>query len=333
MKILQGLIKCFMSTSCFIIKLLIFCWRLCKRARNRTYRTTFLPIYTMMYEDNSEAEETTSAHGRIMPLVQSEATTTGKVFSYRSKLPYLTTISTIIFIIVPLQVSGCSEMTILTAQQSVCSVQKNGLMECVLLETTRISLAPQGQKACLLLKDYTGELMGTLTIEVQRVALSCQQKTEYFTRSFSMKHYSVKRCAGAGSCSGEKCLAVKRNSKIDELDGEANEQPGFTYCVESCGCWACGCFWCTAACHFYRTYAMPESDTVYEVFACPTWKYNVTAKIQLVLGKTTALHTIELTPGLEVAIGKVHHTYISTHTSNSHSWNKIFDGWEKNGHS
>ena len=90
-----------------------------------------------------------------------------------------------------------------------------------------------------------------------------------------------KKCPLVGSCSGEKCAGVKIDSKSKEFDGEPNESLGFTYCQESCGCAGCGCFLCSAACLFYRTYAKPLSDEVYEIFTCPIWTPSVTLSIQL----------------------------------------------------
>ncbi len=85
-----------------------------------------------------------------------------------------------------------------------------------------------------------------------------------------------------------------------------DDSPGFTFCVESCGCAACGCFFCTSGCLFYRTYAVPTSDTVYEVFNCPVWKYAIQEQILVILnlqaGKISAVskHDIELQPGREI---------------------------------
>ena len=173
-------------------------------------------------------------------------------------------------------------------------------MECIITETTRLALMPQGQDVCLLIKDPNGEPLGTLAVEVEKVTVACQPKNEYFTRSFSMKVESSKRCPTMGSCSGEKCGSIKIDSKVEELNGEPNNSPGFTYCMESCGCWGCDCFVCTSGCLFYRTFAAPATNTVYEVFSCPVWEYKVKVTLRINLQGESRQEVFELKPGVPV---------------------------------
>ncbi len=53
------------------------------------------------------------------------------------------------------------------------------------------------------------------------------------------------------------------------------------YCAMAAGCLANSCFYCTDACLFFRTFATPESDTVYEVFECTSWRFSVDISISL----------------------------------------------------
>lgn len=170
---------------------------------------------------------------------------------------------------------GCSEVVALTAGRSSCSVGPNQELRCVLSEATRLVLAPQGQDTCLLVKDPNGEPLGTLLVEVKDLALVCAKESSYFTRSFRMKTDSIKKCPWKGECWGERCGKVGPKERLADLSQEANAAPGFSGCMEACGCWGCGCFSCAAACQFYRVYAVPTSSTVYEMFTCPTWTYQV----------------------------------------------------------
>jgi len=117
---------------------------------------------------------------------------------------------------------------------------------------------PQGQIACLLIKNINNEPMGTISAEVLKVFLECKNKNVYFTRSYRMQVESSKRCPWVGSCTDDKCSSIKVYSRIEELSDEANRSPGFSYCVESCGCAKCGCFSCSSGCLFYRTYVKPK---------------------------------------------------------------------------
>ncbi len=262
----------FSSCKCLFI-CLKFCWRICKRAKNKTVRSTLLPLYTMVYENDdheSESHETgestqqNSQYGTIQlsPLAteKDNPMMIKPIKQSTIKLPFMTYLTILCLSIVMAQ--SCSEFTSLTATQSSCLVEKDGQLICSIKQATRMSLAPQGQDACLLLKGPNEEPLGTLTIQVKKIGLICHEKTEYYTRSYVMKHQSVKRCPTAGTCDGNKCSDIHQDTKVDELSGDANNYPGFTYCTESCSGWSCGCFWATAACLFYRVYAFPASDIV-----------------------------------------------------------------------
>lgn len=218
-------------------------------------------------------------------------------FFYR---PSSKTHSLVILIVILQLCSSCSDVTTLTAQKSVCSASANGTTECVITEITRLSLMPQGQDTCLLIKDQNNEPLGTISIEVKKIKLTCQVHSDYFTRSFLMKVESSKRCPSMGSCKGDICAKVTTDSKMEELRGEANNSPGFTYCAESCGCATCGCLSCSSGCLFYRTFAVPLSNTIYEVFSCPTWEYNIDIQVSLVMQDEKFRQTLNLKPGIPV---------------------------------
>ncbi len=294
----------------FLARLLIaigrLCCKLCRKAKNTTYRKALLPIYTLVEQDEPQGEVDTDTRlpSSISAPVPRPADLQGAPGvrvgqrNYRLQLPYLA--ATVVFACLLRPSNGCAEVTTMTAQQSVCTVQKTGVTECVFTEVSRIALAPQGQDACLLLKDPHGEPLGTLSVEVRKLTLSCQPRNEYYTRSYDMKHRAVKRCATAGSCnSPNKCGDVKIDSKIDELKGEANDNPGYMYCAESCGDWNCGCFWATYACFYYRTYALAKSDVIYEVFSCPAWRYKLSAKVRLMWNGKAETHEFTLLPGIQ----------------------------------
>ncbi|MCP4491638.1 MAG: hypothetical protein GY820_30685 [Gammaproteobacteria bacterium] len=231
--------------------------------------------------------------------------------SHRANLPYFMAI----LALVTLSVNGCSQVTTLTAKESSCSVLRSGATECSIHNVNRLVLAPQGQETCLLMKRGKDEPLGTLKVVVHKATLSCQPRTEYYTRSFEMKHRSVKRCPTAGSCnSANKCGDVGLTTKIEEMNGEPNNKPGFSYCAESPGGPFFGCFWSAYACLYYRTYAMPVSTTTYEVFSCPTWRYKIAATIQLESNGTTESHEMRLVPGIPTEWKKVKLTLISVTT-------------------
>jgi hypothetical protein len=106
--------------------------------------------------------------------------------------------------------------------------------------------------------------MGTINLGIENVRLICEKKTELFSHPFEMKNNAVKRGPTAGSYVGQKCAAVTSDTMVTELGGEANKSPSYSFCSESSSCISSECF-CSSAGLFGKTYAVPTSDTVFEV--------------------------------------------------------------------
>jgi len=79
----------------------------------------------------------------------------------------------------------------------------------------RLLLMPQGQTACLLIKNTDNEPIGSISAE--EFFLDCKKKNEYFTRSYHMIVESSKRCPWVGTCTGEKFAKINLHSIIEEL--------------------------------------------------------------------------------------------------------------------
>jgi hypothetical protein len=176
---------------------------------------------------------------------------------------------------------ACSVMETLRAEKKTCLEDENKTLTCALNSVTRLSLVPKGQVSCLLIEDNLGNPIGSMQISVDAISFACQKTSLYYTRNFEMEVESSKRCANAGSCDGDKCADVERTTKLKEIGNTANDAVGYTYCAETCGCLACGCFFCTSACLFYRTYATAKDDIKYHIFDCPSWLMEVKTKIKI----------------------------------------------------
>ena len=106
-----------------------------------------------------------------------------------------------------------------------------------------------------------------------------------------------------GSCKNDYCCEVTAESIISELD-EFNTSPGVARCADSCSAWWCGCpvsptvapF--VTGCLFYRYYALPTSNTTYEVFSCPTWEQHIVARISLKIANDSRAVNATLHPGM-----------------------------------
>ena len=161
-------------------------------------------------------------------------------------------------------------------------------------------MVPVGQTTCLLVRNFENQILGTLKVKVDNIKITCQPKSEFFTRSFKMESASSWRCPSRGACTGSTCDDTKINSKITEFDDKVNNAPGFSYCTAVDGCWGNGCFICSSACLYFRVYAQQTTTTVYEAFTCPIWTLTVatTFTFERLTGKSDTM-VISLSPGIQ----------------------------------
>lgn len=129
-------------------------------------------------------------------------------------------------------------------------------------------------------QDREGRPNGLIKIKIKHYTQRCKRSTNYFARAFEIQTQSSKRCSSMGSCQGEKCNSISRDSEIPELQ-VANTHLGNTGCIESCGGPSCGCGWLTSGCLFYRNYATLISIETYEIFSCDEWPMTTIIKINI----------------------------------------------------
>lgn len=192
--------------------------------------------------------------------------------------------------------SSCSDVTTLNADSLTCTSQRDGTTNCITKKAMRITLLPQGQTACVLLKNNESKTQTEFALEVKHLTQLCNRRTEYFTRSFNMKIEVKRRCPGMGTCTLNGCPKIKNSDKLPEFSDELNEALGITGCGESCGFLLCGCFTPGTGCLFYKYYVEERTKTVYEVFSCDSWRIEV----QLRVSKMSNPHsgqTVTLTTG------------------------------------
>jgi len=65
-------------------------------------------------------------------------------------------------------VDSCSDVVSFSAPSSKCHLWPNQSQICIITETTRLILMPQGQQASLLIDNKNKEPLGTISVEVER---------------------------------------------------------------------------------------------------------------------------------------------------------------------
>lgn len=216
----------------------------------------------------------------------------------RKDLPYVSFSTAVILTLAAVQIcSGCIQVASLTAREESCVEFKNNSIACNYDDTTVVTLHPNAAEICLRMTDAKNNSIGLLTLRNVMIQSLCKPRSLYFTRSYRMKVQTVKRCPETGSCVNKKCASINKTSRLEEFDYQARNFFGYTYCYESCGCWLCGCFYCSSGCLFVRTYARPRTSNIYEVLTCAEWTTRVRLEaVSLSEGKVNR-HLFTLTPG------------------------------------
>ncbi|KHJ86527.1 hypothetical protein OESDEN_13717, partial [Oesophagostomum dentatum] len=163
---------------------------------------------------------------------------------------------------------ACQEVNILDYHTTICTTT-NGRQICNTKLFEILKLNTFHQEACIRLI-ANESLIANVKLRWKSLYLLCDQQTLYFTRSTKTLVTHSKRCPHMGSCTGEKCAKVKSTDLLPELI-EGNRSPGRTGCLESCGGPGCDCFYISSGCLFYRIYAKPENNDIFEIFKCARW--------------------------------------------------------------
>uniref|UniRef100_A0A914H559 Phlebovirus glycoprotein G2 fusion domain-containing protein n=1 Tax=Globodera rostochiensis TaxID=31243 RepID=A0A914H559_GLORO len=156
-------------------------------------------------------------------------------------------------------------------------------IHCTVSKATTLTLLPAGQSTTLMVRDEHGVVLGTLNLVLNALTMECVTKSEGWYRSYAVESKSNFRCprAANSSCFGNTCGVVRPEDKLWELK-DVNDWPGHAHCLDSLGSWAKGCaLWPSNGCLFYRTYARPTGQAIFEKIGCPTWKLKIATKMKL----------------------------------------------------
>lgn len=217
---------------------------------------------------------------------------------------------TILCLLVLSPSQSCTHTEVLQGSKDECLINHSGQTTCSFDQTTLLTMS-RDQSACLLLKDHVQRPIGTLTLTGHGIRLECQKNSLFFTRTAEFAVQSERRCPGGGSCEeAASCAKVQPFDRLPELP-IANRYYGFTGCFSANACWASGCFFCTSSCLLFRKYAYPTTESIYEVFSCPTWTAKFHASIRIEVGNDTVQSELELVPGETETLEQLSVTLVS----------------------
>uniref|UniRef100_A0A8R1DUP6 Phlebovirus_G2 domain-containing protein n=1 Tax=Caenorhabditis japonica TaxID=281687 RepID=A0A8R1DUP6_CAEJA len=95
------------------------------------------------------------------------------------------------------------------------------------------------------------------------------------------------------------CTTMKSDDDLSEISHSAKSHTGYTGCLPGCGCINCGCFFCAPSCLFYRYFASPTTNNIYEVYHCPAWTPML--RVTITINNHTST-TTDLKPGIRYQI-------------------------------
>ncbi|KAK6030782.1 hypothetical protein OSTOST_03074 [Ostertagia ostertagi] len=205
---------------------------------------------------------------------------------------------------------SCQDVDVFELRATTCIRSGDGNRTCAVDITQMLKMNTFHRETCfrLLTRDT---LLKEIRLEWKRLQLICDRQTVMFTRHVIQQVIDSKRCPRTGSCKGRKCASVNTTSLVPELS-QGNKFPGITHCVESCGGIGCGCFYPSSGCLFYRIYATPVNDNIYEIFRCLRWKEEVVLGISITEAKgETTENTIILQPTIPQNVGTMRITLSS----------------------
>uniref|UniRef100_A0A914MXS7 Integrase catalytic domain-containing protein n=1 Tax=Meloidogyne incognita TaxID=6306 RepID=A0A914MXS7_MELIC len=219
------------------------------------------------------------------------------------RLNRLGLLNIIIFIIFMEIVKADIEVISIQAKSEDCYRNKN-LTTCKITTTNTLTLLPDGQVISLTLKNDKGMIMGEMEFIMNSLSIKCNQKSQRQLRSYELKVGSVKRCPAQGTCKAGRCQHIRSKENVEELD-EWIKKPGNSYCVEGHALWGYQCGLPGAACYFYKVYAEPISDELYELVSCPTWDYVIDIEMSMRFKGNISKYSFSLSPGATIKWDKI----------------------------
>jgi hypothetical protein len=207
----------------------------------------------------------------------------------------------------------------ITAKDEHCVVNAEGHRNCIFENVIELSFGlngenQKGQDVQIILNDGSNKPAGKITLNVHAVEQKCKKLAKFFTRDYEMDLNSAYQCGHNRHCTdSEKCAKIQKDELLQDL-GTANNYPGVTACVDTCKKNYFFCDECSTesyVCLFYRYYAHPTSERIYEIFECPEYQPYMRVKIELETAQNKVEEIVKLLPGWTLPWNDIHLTATS----------------------
>lgn len=207
--------------------------------RNKTTIEKFMSSDNKVPKDsgsgNSSRERSERAHGSYVH-------GTGNNILYYNTIIFVSTI----LLSLSLVSSQCVSTPPISVSQPSCVSTSASTEQCTFTFSTTVSIPFPGAKVCLTFKDDNSKLIGNINMTyINRTDIGTLT-TRYYTGLWVPLASSFHGCYNNGWCD-DSCASASSRTMYG-FDSTIAQYPGQTYCRRSCGCAACGCFYCVGGC-------------------------------------------------------------------------------------
>jgi len=170
----------------------------------------------------------------------------------------------------------CDQSVQVSSDEIICT--RNLTAEsCTITSQVLATLPFPGTTICyVLMNEKDDAVLGHIEVGYVKSEIIAQTILQYWTSSWAVTTKSETDCPNSNYCDGDNnCGIFNTLSHTDpnylkcwgDCDGLCSLYPGQSYCMSSCGCAGCGCFFCSDACTYGRWGIAPSPDVtaVYKI--------------------------------------------------------------------
>nr|QAY29269.1 putative glycoprotein precursor [Bombus-associated virus Phle1] len=195
----------------------------------------------------------------------------------------------------------CDEVDFINVPIDSCD-ENEGKLDCRTNQLSVVSMKIDQSSHCFNVL-FDKQPKNQYRVTTKGLKMRCQKKTLYHTFEPSISCLSKKVCSDSNLCYGSNCASFRTSNLSKIIWPSKEEELVEKECSTSCGCWGCGCFYCTDACLFKQAVLSNPSKKTYEVFQCSKW--SLVAKLEIASTAENSSKEIEIEVGSKRTVGDI----------------------------
>jgi len=167
------------------------------------------------------------------------------------------------FMITIVSGQSCNSGNVISINQPICDKISATTENCTFSFSSTLSIPTSGLNFCLEMKDQNGVPLGNITFSYENRTEVLGLQDMYWTGRWKGLQSSFHGCYNNGWCS-DSCGSCCASRTQNGFSSVVAAWPGETQCRRSCGCAACGCFYCVSGC-VMQGYSLSYTDSAMKV--------------------------------------------------------------------